>query len=258
MVLSALTATALETAPQFRARTLGGETLTNDSLRGQVVLLQFWTTWCPVCRGQEAAINDITRDFASDGLVVIAVDMDEDAQTVKDYLAVHSRSCQIALADDSDLVSAFSPSGVPYYVVIDREGSIAATAAGGGEPWLRWALGRAGLGQSSANATSGSGQRSSAPRTAHVVVPKLIEVPGGPSTQPAKPRPPTVFLLKNGEKLEARRYTITGGSLHIAVDGKQRTIALADLDLKASTAANQERGIKLRIPTNPNEIVMGF
>jgi peroxiredoxin len=46
MILSALTlATARDTAPQFTAHTLGGETFTNDSLRGQVVLLQFWTTW---------------------------------------------------------------------------------------------------------------------------------------------------------------------------------------------------------------------
>ena len=46
MVLSALTlAKARDTAPQFTAHTLGGETFTNDSLRGQVVLVQFWTTW---------------------------------------------------------------------------------------------------------------------------------------------------------------------------------------------------------------------
>lgn len=84
------------------------------------------------------------------------------------------------------------------------------------------------------------------------------EVPGGPSAAPAKPRPPSVFLLKNGEKLEARRYTITGGSLHVTVDGKPRVIPLAELDLNATLAANRERGINLRIPTNPNEVVMGF
>lgn len=190
--------------------------------------------------------------------MVIAVDVDEDAQTVKDYLAVHSRSCHIVLAGDSNLVSAFNPQGFPYYVLIDREGSIAAAAAGGGESWLRWVLGNAGLGRSSGNAAGGSGQRSSAPKTARLISPKLTEVPSGPSTQQAKPRPPTVFLLKNGEKLEARRYTITGASLHVTVEGRQRTIPLADLDLKASAAANQERGIKLRIPTNPNDVVMGF
>jgi hypothetical protein len=46
--------------------------------------------------------------------------------------------------------------------------------------------------------------------------------------------------------------------LRLTLDGKQRTIPLTDLDLKASTAANRERGINLRIPTNPNEVVMGF
>ena len=46
MILSALTvAAARETAPQFTAHTLGGETFTDDSLRGKVALLQFWTTW---------------------------------------------------------------------------------------------------------------------------------------------------------------------------------------------------------------------
>jgi len=95
-------------------------------------------------------------------------------------------------------------------------------------------------------------------KATHLISPRIIEVQGGPSPQPAKPRPPSVFLLKNGEKIEIRRYTILGGLLRLTVDGKQRTIPLTDLDLKASTTANQEHGINLKIPTNPNEIVMGF
>jgi hypothetical protein len=84
------------------------------------------------------------------------------------------------------------------------------------------------------------------------------EVPGGPSAPPANPRLPSVFLLKNGEKLEVRRYTITGGSLHVTTDGKPRVIPLTELDLNATLAANHERGVNLRIPTNPNEIFTGF
>jgi hypothetical protein len=190
--------------------------------------------------------------------VVIAVDVNEDEQTVKDYLTVHQRSCPIVLEGHSDLVSAFSPTGFPYYVLIDREGNTAAAAAGGGEEWLRWVLGRAGLGRSSTNAARGSGRRPSAPKAAHPINAKLIEVPAGPGTPVAKPRQPTAFVLKSGEKIEVRHYTITGGSLRLSLEGKQRTIPLADIDLKASTAANRERGINLRIPTNPNEVVMGF
>ena len=197
-------------------------------------------------------------DFTGDGLVVIAADVNENEETVKGYLAVHQRSCHIVLAGHSDLVSGFSPKGLPYYVLIDRDGNVAAASAGGGEQWLRWVLGRAGLGRSTTNATGGSGQRPSAPKATHPINAKLIEVPSGPSTPLSKPRQPTVFVLKSGERLEVRHYTILGGLLRLAVDGKQRTIRLTALDLKASTAANQERGINLKIPTNPNEIVMGF
>src|SRR5579862_6414067 len=50
-LLSAVSyAQAGDAAPPFVARTLTGETFTNDSLKNQVVLLQFWTTWCPYCR----------------------------------------------------------------------------------------------------------------------------------------------------------------------------------------------------------------
>ena len=198
------------------------------------------------------------HDFASAGLVVVAVDVNEDEQTVKDYLAVHQRSCHIVLEGHSDLVSAFNPIGFPYYVLIDRDGSVAAAESGGGEEWLRWVLGRAGLGRPAGNAISRSGQRPTAPKDAHPINAKLIEVPAGPGPPPAKPRQPTVFVLKSGERIEVRRYTITGGTLRLAAEGKQRTIPLAALDLTASTAANRERGVNLRIPANPSEIVMGF
>ena len=190
--------------------------------------------------------------------MVIAADVAEDEQTVKDYLAVHERWCQIVLPGHSDLVSAFGPNGVPYYVVIDRDGSVAAAEPGGGEEWLRWALGRTGVGRADRSAARGSGQRPPAPKASNPINPKLIEVPSGPSTPPAKPRQLTLFVFKNGERIEVRRYTILGGLLRLSVDGKQHTIPLSDLDLKACVAANKERGINLRIPTNPNELVMGF
>jgi len=254
MILSALTlATAREFAPQFTAKTLDGETFTSYGLRGKVVLIQFWTTWCPICTNQEAGLDNIMRDFASEGLVVLAVDKEEDRQTVKEYLAEHPRSCPIVLTEDTDLVAAFPPKGNPQYVLIDRDGTVAENVVGGGEPWLRSVLRRVGLGRSAA-----SGGGPAIPKREHTVSPKLIEVPGGPSAPPAKPRPPSVFLLQNGEKLEARRYTITGGSLRITADGKPRVIPLTELDVKATLAANHERGVNLKIPTNPNEVVMGF
>jgi hypothetical protein len=70
--------------------------------------------------------------------------------------------------------------------------------------------------------------------------------------------PPTVFVLKSGDRLEVHHYTIMAGSLRIDEQGTQRTIPLSALDLKATTAANHERGIDLKIPLNQNEVLLGF
>jgi len=75
-----------EPAPRSHAKSLEGETFTNDSTKGKVVLFQFWTTWCPYCKSEESLVNDLTAEFAGKGLVVIAVDVAESKKVVQQYL----------------------------------------------------------------------------------------------------------------------------------------------------------------------------
>ncbi len=122
MLVSAFTvAEAREAAPQFTASTLRGETFTNDSLKGRVALLQFWTTWCPYCRRDQPVVENITRDFAGQGLVVIAVNVHESGETVKKYLEEHARSCHIVLTEDTNLVAEFQSQEFPA-LCVDRSG----------------------------------------------------------------------------------------------------------------------------------------
>ncbi len=74
----------------------------------------------------------------------------------------------------------------------------------------------------------------------------------------SKPLPPAMFILRNGERLEARRYLLTHDNLSFTVDRRQRTIPLAMVDIDATVAANRERGIDLRIPADRSEISVGF
>ncbi|MBI3484634.1 MAG: TlpA family protein disulfide reductase [Acidobacteria bacterium] len=135
-----------ERAPRFRAKTLDGETFTNDSVKGKVVLLQFWTTWCKFCRGEQSLVDDIHHEFAGKGLVVLAVDVGESKKTVKKYLEENPRSVRIVLTEDTNLAAMYAATAFPIYVVIDREGNIAGTQRGaGGERALRSLLSRAGL-----------------------------------------------------------------------------------------------------------------
>src|SRR5581483_4177842 len=72
-------------APRFNARTLTGEKFTNDSLKGKVVLLQFWATWCQYCRHDQPVVDALDKEFAPQGLVTLAINVGEDKGTVKKY-----------------------------------------------------------------------------------------------------------------------------------------------------------------------------
>jgi len=136
-----------EPAPRFHAKTLTGETFTNESVKGKVVLLQFWTTWCPYCRNEQSLVDDIEHEFAEKGLVVLAIDVGESKKMVKKYLADHPRSCRIVLNEDTNQAAMYAANVYPIYVVIDRDGDIAATQRGAsGERGLRRLLRLAGLG----------------------------------------------------------------------------------------------------------------
>ncbi len=132
--------------PSFFARTLDRETYTAQSLAGHPVLIQFWATWCPKCRGDQPAVDAIARDFSARGLVVLAVDIGEPRRTVESYLRSSPRLCKVILNDETDLASTFSSGVVPQYVMIGADGKVAGTQTGArGEAALRSLIGRAGL-----------------------------------------------------------------------------------------------------------------
>jgi thiol-disulfide isomerase/thioredoxin len=136
---------ASKNAPRFHARSLYGRTFDNDSVKGRVVLIQFWATWCGYCRRDESAVEDVVSEFGSK-LLVLAVNVNESRQAVEKYLGEHSRSPEIVLSRDTNLPAAFGARSFPYYVVIDKEGRVAGDQRGaGGTPALYQLLAKAGL-----------------------------------------------------------------------------------------------------------------
>ncbi len=155
LLLFALTLTTLgafagdetgQPAPRFRAKTTAGDQFNNASVKGKVVLFEFWTTWCKYCEGEADLVDDIAKEFADKGLIVLAVDVLEPDQKVKKYLAEHPRSVPIVLTKDTNLAAMYNAQSYPIYVVIDRDGNIAAEQRGAaGERGLRRLLKRAGI-----------------------------------------------------------------------------------------------------------------
>lgn len=135
-----------EPAPRFHAKSLAGEMFSNESTKGKVVLVQFWTTWCPYCKSEEGLVNDLTTEFADKGLLVLAVDVGESKKVVQQYLKDHPRKCHIVMTGDTNLAAMYQANRYPIYVVVDRDGKIVDTQHGAsGEQRLRRTLARAGI-----------------------------------------------------------------------------------------------------------------
>jgi thiol-disulfide isomerase/thioredoxin len=133
-------------APHFRAKTTRGETFNNESIKGKVVLFEFWTTWCTYCKQEEAIVEQINREFADKGLIVLAINVAESKKTVKKYLDQRPRDTRIVLTEDTNLAAMYQANSYPIYVVIDRDGNISGEQHGAaGERALRGLLASAGL-----------------------------------------------------------------------------------------------------------------
>ena len=136
----------LTNAPRFKAKTLEGHVFDNASLKGKVVLIQLWATWCGYCRKDQPAVDEITEEFKDQGLVVLAVNAGENKRKVRAYLESNPRACHIVLMEDTNLAAAFAARGYPKYVVINREGKIVKEQEGaGGLRALRYLVAAAGL-----------------------------------------------------------------------------------------------------------------
>jgi thiol-disulfide isomerase/thioredoxin len=135
-----------EPAPRFNATTTGGEKFNNDSIKGKVVLLEFWTTWCGYCLQEAGFVDQINDEYAKKGLIILAINVGESKKTVKKYLEQHPRKTRIVLMDDTNLAAMFEAKVYPIYVVIDRDGNVAGEQRGAaGEEALRDLLARGGL-----------------------------------------------------------------------------------------------------------------
>ncbi len=155
LILSALCAIACpaagktkakEPAPRFNATTTGGEKFNNDSIKGKVVLLEFWTTWCGYCLQEASFVDRINDEYGKKGLIILAINVGESKKTVKKYLEQHPRTTRIVLTDDTNLAAMFAAKEYPIYVVIDRDGNVAGEQRGAaGEKALRDLLDRGGL-----------------------------------------------------------------------------------------------------------------
>jgi peroxiredoxin len=119
-------------APTFSIKGLDGQGISNQSLRGRVVLLDFWATWCTPCLKSMPELQAMHEKYADRGLSVVGVSIDEGGvKKVKKF--VSSRKLTYPIAMDSGKAPAwesFRVKAVPAAFLIDRDGRIVAQWTG--------------------------------------------------------------------------------------------------------------------------------
>ena len=109
---------------QLSLTDLDGKPLSLAALRGRPVWINFWATWCPPCQQETPVLRDAYQAHKAEGLVLIAVDVQEDAATVREYATKYGLSYPIGLDATGAVFRTYKIFGLPSHYFIDPDGVI--------------------------------------------------------------------------------------------------------------------------------------
>ena len=122
--------TSVEPARSFTVLGTGGESLSLGGYRGNVVLLNFWATWCVPCRDEMPAMERLSQRFRDRGFVVLAVSVDKAGGPIGRFVTELRLTYPIGLDPTMALARQYGVRGLPTTFLITRTGALAARAFG--------------------------------------------------------------------------------------------------------------------------------
>ncbi len=111
-------------APDFTLRSVGGPNLRLHEQRGQVVLVNFWATWCGPCRQEMPHLNRLYDSYRKSGFVLLGVNIDDDPRAAADLAAKLGLKFPVLLDSDKKVSRVYDMSAMPATLLIDRDGRV--------------------------------------------------------------------------------------------------------------------------------------
>jgi peroxiredoxin len=116
--------------PDFRGQTSDGKMLSLTGLRGKLVVVNFWASWCQECRSEMPAFEGLHREFSVQGLAIVGINAREGTSTIREYAKELGLTFPLILDPSGKINSAYGVIGLPTTFLIGRDGRPVALAIG--------------------------------------------------------------------------------------------------------------------------------
>ena len=117
-------------AIEFDQRTIDGTALKLSQLRGKVVLLDFWASWCEPCKEELPLLAEMAPRLRQRGIEIVAVNIDQNKDRAVEFLKSHGLQLKVVLDADQAIVKKYEPPKMPSSFAIDRNGVVRSINAG--------------------------------------------------------------------------------------------------------------------------------
>ena len=117
-------------APDISFMNEDGETVTLSSLKGNVVFINFWATWCPPCIYELPSINELKSTLGNDDIVFVMVDVDNDMEKSTAFMRENNYDLPVYVAA-SDIPTEYLGGAIPTTVILDKSGEMVVRIEGG-------------------------------------------------------------------------------------------------------------------------------
>ena len=120
-------------APSFELKNSEGKIVTLSSLRGQVVVVNFWASWCPPCRAEMPALESVSEDYVKQGVVILGINAtnQDSSQSAQAFMAEMGLNFPILFDTDGAVSKLYQVSALPSTFFIGRDGIIQEVIIGG-------------------------------------------------------------------------------------------------------------------------------
>jgi cytochrome c biogenesis protein CcmG, thiol:disulfide interchange protein DsbE len=117
-------------APEIGLKDLSGRGVSLGALKGKVVLVDFWASWCAPCREELPVLETLYKKYRGKGFEVVAVNQDQSADNVRKFLSATPLSFSVVHDRGGSVASRYAPAKMPSSFILDRKGIVRHVHAG--------------------------------------------------------------------------------------------------------------------------------